>query len=145
MTDFNEQIIREFRENGGRVSTAGFGDNLVVLHSIGARSGEVRLNPLFALREDYGWLVVGSAAGSPKDPAWVHNLRAHPRIEMEVPEDGSVRTVEVDVTEIDADESDPAAWSARWDRFTAASSGFLDYLTTAEGRRFPIFRLTPAS
>ena len=149
MTDFNEQIIGEFRENGGRVSTAGFGDNLVVLHSIGARSGEVRLNPLFALREDDSWLVVGSAAGSPKDPAWVHNLRAHPRIEMEVPGatpgTDEVRTVEVDVSEIDADGSDPSAWTQRWDRFTAASSGFLDYLTTAEGRRFPIFRLTPVS
>nr|WP_308115355.1 MULTISPECIES: hypothetical protein [unclassified Rhodococcus (in: high G+C Gram-positive bacteria)] len=52
MSDFNSMVIAEFRDNGGHVATAGFGDNLVVLHSIGARSGEVRLNPLFAISEN---------------------------------------------------------------------------------------------
>ncbi|RZL78270.1 MAG: DUF385 domain-containing protein, partial [Rhodococcus sp. (in: high G+C Gram-positive bacteria)] len=67
MADFNEIIINEFRSNNGHVSTAGFGDSLVVLHTIGAKSGAVRLNPLMAIPEGESWLVVGSAAGSPKD------------------------------------------------------------------------------
>jgi deazaflavin-dependent oxidoreductase (nitroreductase family) len=139
MSDFNEQVISEFRDNAGHVRTAGFGDNLVVLHSIGARSGEVRLNPLFAIAESGTWLIVGSAAGAVKDPAWVHNLRSNPRIDVEVPGDGAVRTLTVDVTEVGDDE-----WETQWAKFTAASPGFLDYIKTAEGRRFPIFRLTPA-
>ena len=140
MSDFNSMVIAEFRDNGGHVATAGFGDNLVVLHSIGARSGEMRLNPLFAISETGTWLVVGSAAGAVKDPAWVHNLRAHPRIDMEVPgDDATVRTIAVDVTEVPDDE-----WETHWAKFTSASPGFLEYTTTAEGRQFPIFRLTPA-
>ncbi len=139
MTDFNETIINEFRENGGHVETAGFGDNLVVLHSIGAKSGAVRLNPLMAIPEDDSWLIVGSAAGSPKDPAWVHNLRANPAIDAEVPGDGAVKTIKVTVSEVP-----DAQWAEKWKKFTDSSDGFKEYEKTAEGRRFPIFRLTPS-
>ncbi|MGJ0119647.1 nitroreductase/quinone reductase family protein [Williamsia sp. MIQD14] len=139
MTDFNEMIINEFRSNNGHVETAGFGDNLVVLHSIGAKSGDIRLNPLFALSEDDSWLIVGSAAGAVKHPAWVHNLRANPRIEMEIPDDGKVATITVDVTEVPDSE-----WDADWKKFTDASPGFGEYTKTAEGRKFPIFRITRA-
>ncbi|MFY2788011.1 nitroreductase/quinone reductase family protein [Rhodococcus sp. KRD162] len=139
MTDFNQMIIEEFRENGGHVSTAGFGDALVVVHSIGAKSGEVRLNPLMAIPEEGSWLIVGSAAGSPRDPAWVHNLRAHPSVDIEVPVDGAVQTVAVNASEVP-----DAEWDGSWQKFLDASSGFAKYVETAEGRRFPIFRLTPA-
>ena len=138
MSDFNATIIDEFRGNDGHVETAGFGDNLLILHTVGAKSGQVREVPLFALPDGDAWLVVGSAAGSPKDPAWVHNLRAHPQIDVEKPGDGGVETVAVTVTEIGDDE-----WVQTWDRFTTASSGFKEYEKTAEGRRFPIFRLAP--
>lgn len=129
-------IIEEFRGNGGHVSTAGFGDLLVVVHSIGARSGEIRLNPLMAIPEEGSWLIVGSAAGSPKDPAWVHNLRAHPLVDIEVPVDGLVQTVAVKASEVPDVE-----WNRSWQKFLDASSGFATYVETAEGRRFPIFRL----
>ena len=139
MTDFNQAIIDEFRKNGGHVATAGFGDALVVLHSIGAKSGEIRLNPLMAIPEDGSWLIVGSAAGSPKHPAWVHNLRANPAIDIEAPGDGDVRTIAVDVSEVP-----DAEWESSWQKFLDASEGFAKYVETAEGRQFPIFRLTPA-
>ncbi|MBT0566477.1 nitroreductase/quinone reductase family protein [Williamsia sp. CHRR-6] len=141
MSDFNSTIIAEFRNNGGHVATAGFGDNLVVLHTIGTKSGQLRLNPLYSVTDADGHhLVVGSAAGSPKHPAWVHNLRAHPRIEVEVPHDGAVATMTVDAVEVDE-----ADWETEWARFTAASPGFVEYTATAEGRRFPIFRLVPVA
>ncbi|MEH3155382.1 MAG: nitroreductase/quinone reductase family protein [Gordonia paraffinivorans] len=138
MTDFNATIIDEFRSNGGHVETAGFGDNLLILHTVGAKSGKIRETPLFALPDGDAWLVVGSAAGSPKDPAWVHNLRAHPQIDVEKPGGAGVETVSVTVSEVGDDE-----WAQTWKRFTTASSGFKDYEKTAEGRRFPIFRLVP--
>ena len=139
VTDFNQMIVDEFRNNGGHVSTAGFGDSLVVLHTIGAKSGKVRLNPLMAIPEQGNWLIVGSAAGSPKDPAWVHNLRANPAIDVEVPKGGAVHTVAVHVSEVP-----DAEWENSWQKFLDASEGFAKYVETAEGRRFPIFRLTPA-
>ncbi|GAA1456616.1 nitroreductase/quinone reductase family protein [Williamsia maris] len=139
MTDFNDTIINEFRSNGGHVETAGFGDKLVVLHSIGAKSGDVRLNPLLGLPEGNSWLIVGSAAGSPKDPAWVHNLRATPDIDVEVPGDGEVKTIKVHVSEVPDSE-----WAENWKKFTDFSDGFKEYEKTAEGRTFPIFRLNPA-
>ncbi|MBY3985699.1 nitroreductase family deazaflavin-dependent oxidoreductase [Rhodococcus fascians] len=140
MADFNEMIIDEFRRNGGHVATAGFGDSLVVLHTIGAKSGAVRLNPLMAIPGENNWLVVGSAAGSPKDPAWVHNLRAHPAIDIEAPGDDGIRTVAVRAAEVPESE-----WDRQWQKSLDASEGFAKYTETAEGRRFPIFRLTPAA
>ncbi|GAB88673.1 nitroreductase family deazaflavin-dependent oxidoreductase [Gordonia rhizosphera] len=138
MSDFNGTIIDEFRSNGGFVKTAGFGDNLILLHTVGIKSREPRINPLFALPDDGSWLVVGSAAGSPKTPAWVHNLRAMPEVDLEVPVDGTVVGRRATVRELSPEERDAA-----WQRFLGVSDGFRKYTETAEGRRFPIFRLTP--
>lgn len=82
--------------------------------------------------------MIGSFAGSPTAPAWVHNVRAHPRIEIEVPGDGGVETLEVDVTEVGQDE-----WDELWQQFRAASDAFDVYITRAHGRKFPLFRLSP--
>jgi deazaflavin-dependent oxidoreductase (nitroreductase family) len=82
MSDWNRQVIEEFRANGGRV--AQFGDvPLVILHTIGARSGQVREIPLVALVDDDGMFVFASKAGSPTHPDWFHNLVAHPEIDVE--------------------------------------------------------------
>lgn len=138
MSDFNGTIIDEFRTNSGFVQTAGFGRNLILLHTVGAKSGEPRINPLLALPDEGGWLVIGSAGGSPKTPAWVHNLRADSSVTVESPDIGGVKTQQATVTELPPDERDAA-----WDRFTAQSDGFLKYTETAEGRQFPIFRVSP--
>jgi deazaflavin-dependent oxidoreductase (nitroreductase family) len=141
VNDFNATVINEFRSNGGHVNTAGFGKNLVLLHTVGAKSGEPRISPLFALPDDGSWLVIGSYAGSPKAPAWVHNLRAHPEsVAVEAPAENGVARHDTQVSEIDGDH-----WEASWQKFIDASEQFLKYTETAEGRRFPIFRLTPTS
>ena len=135
MSDWNDSMITEFRENNG---TAGrFGRGLVILHTIGAKSGEVRLVPTAGFPTDDGWLVVASAAGSPKHPAWYHNIVAHPRFEVEAPAvpDG-IEAARVTATELGDDE-----YPAAWERITAAAPGFLDYAATTQGRRMPIFRL----
>ncbi|WBU37206.1 nitroreductase/quinone reductase family protein [Homoserinibacter sp. YIM 151385] len=134
MSGFNEQIAAEFRANGGRV--ARFGDALVILHTTGARSGEPRENPVMGLPDGDGWIIPASAAGSPKDPAWAHNLRAHPDIEIEFAGADGVETAEVRAEQLE----DPA-WAAAWDRFTSASDGFREYETRTQGRRIPVFRL----
>jgi deazaflavin-dependent oxidoreductase (nitroreductase family) len=117
MSDWNQHIIDEFRANGGTVEH--FGDSLVLLHHIGARTGVERIAPVVAIRDGAdAWLVAASKAGAPENPAWFHNLLAHPDIDIETP-DG---VVSVHVTRLEGEERDAA-----WARFTAASPGFAAY------------------
>jgi deazaflavin-dependent oxidoreductase (nitroreductase family) len=82
MSDWNAQVIAEFRANGGKV--AQFGDApLVILHTIGAKSGQLREIPLVALVEDGHLVVFASRAGSPSNPDWYYNLLATPVIDVE--------------------------------------------------------------
>jgi deazaflavin-dependent oxidoreductase (nitroreductase family) len=134
MSDWNTNIIEEFRENGGTVTTGGFGRRLVLLHSRGARSGAQRVNPLASVREsDDVWLVAASAAGADRHPAWFHNLLAHPEVTIETPDDG---TVDVLATDLEGEERD-----AGWDRFTQMSEGFRSY-EAKTSRTIPVVRLT---
>ena len=133
MADFNQTIISEFRANGGHVETAGFGDSLVLLHTVGAKSGEPRVHPLMAIATDDGWMVVASAAGSPRHPAWFHNLVANPSAQVEL---GTGEFVDVVATELSGADYD-AAWAA----FTARSPGFESYKARAAGRTIPVLKL----
>lgn len=139
VSDFNQGIIDEFRANNGTVTAMGFGRALALVHSTGAKSGEPRVNPLAAIHDDEGWLLPASAGGSPKNPAWYHNLKAHPDIEIEYPNDeGGISTAQVTATELTGVARDEA-----WARFVARSSGFAEYEQAAQGRVIPVFRLTP--
>lgn len=120
MADWNQNIIDEFRANSGTVQAMGFGRNLVLLHHIGAKSGTTRVTPLAALRpEDGTWLIAASKGGAPENPAWYYNLIAHPEVEIEDPDEGTVRVV----AEVLAGEERDAAWR----RFEEYSDGFAGY------------------
>ena len=81
MSDWNTNVVTEFRESKG--TTNYWGPKLVVLHTIGAKSGELRVQPVVGFEWDGGWQVVASKGGAPENPAWYHNLKAHPSIELE--------------------------------------------------------------
>ena len=132
MTEFNDRVIAEFRANGGRVDIGGFGTKLVLIHSIGARSGVERVNPALSLKDATGRLVIASSAGRPDNPAWYHNLRAHPDITIETPEGAE----QVTAVELDGEQYDAA-----WRRFDAESLAFAEYQQSAGSRRLPIFWL----
>lgn len=139
MSGFNDRIIAEFRAHDGIVTSAGFGSSLVLLHTRGARTGEPRVNPAMSLRDGDGWLVVGSAGGAERDPAWAHNLRASPQIVIEVRQGGGRQTVEVTATELSGDARDAA-----FARFVARAPAFAAYQRRVEGKRLlPVFRLAP--
>jgi deazaflavin-dependent oxidoreductase (nitroreductase family) len=96
--NYNERVIREFRANKGRVGH--LGDFLkdfpvLLLTTTGARSGRPHTTPLMYVRDGARPVVFASAAGSPKNPAWYHNLLAHPRVGVEVGEEsfGAVAVV----------------------------------------------------
>jgi deazaflavin-dependent oxidoreductase (nitroreductase family) len=139
VSDWNDRVTAEFRSNGGRVER--FGRALVLLHSTGARSGAERITPLLGIRVGDGWLVIASAAGAPRHPAWAFNLTAHPDVSIEVPSEGgaAIETIPVRAIPLDGDE-----WQVAWQHFLDRSPAFARYRDHSGGRNFPIFRLTPS-
>jgi deazaflavin-dependent oxidoreductase (nitroreductase family) len=84
ISDVNRPIVEEFRANGGHVGGPVAGGDLLLLTTVGARSGREHTTPLGYVRDGDRLLVVGSAGGSPRHPDWYHNLLAHPMAQVEV-------------------------------------------------------------
>jgi deazaflavin-dependent oxidoreductase (nitroreductase family) len=82
--DWNTRLIEEFRANGGKVGGNFDGAPLLLLHTIGARSGQERVNPM--MYQDLGGSVAvfASKAGAPTNPDWYHNVVAHPDVAAEI-------------------------------------------------------------
>jgi deazaflavin-dependent oxidoreductase (nitroreductase family) len=96
--DYNEQVIREFRANKGQVGhLGGFLKDfpVLLLTTTGAKSGRPHATPLMYVRDRGRPVVFASAGGSPNNPAWYHNLLAHPQVHVEVGEEsfGAVAVV----------------------------------------------------
>src|ERR1700738_1580106 len=81
---FNQGIADEFRANGGKVGGQFANADILLLNTIGAKSGQPRLSPLAYFRIDGKLIIIGSFAGADVNPAWVHNLRANPDAHIEV-------------------------------------------------------------
>jgi len=94
--DFNARNIAEFRSNHGKVGGYFEGAPLLLLHSIGARSGQPRINPMMYLRDGERYLVFASKAGADTNPDWYYNLKAHPDTRIEVGDE----TIDVHAEEI---------------------------------------------
>lgn len=84
MSDWNKNIIEEFRTNEGRVGGGFEGFPLLLLHSTGRRSGTERVNPLAYMLDGDRWVVFGSKGGHISHPHWIHNLEADPNATIEV-------------------------------------------------------------
>ena len=87
VSDYNKKIIAEFRSNNGVVGGPFAGAKLLLLHTLGAKSGELRVNPLAYFDDGDDLLIVASFAGSPKNPPWYYNLLANPKVTVEVGDD----------------------------------------------------------
>jgi deazaflavin-dependent oxidoreductase (nitroreductase family) len=136
IAEFNNRVIAEFRTNGGRVDSYGLGTNLVLIRSLGARSGVERVTPVVSLRDGHSRLVAAGAGGSPTNPAWYYNLLAHPDITIETPEGSE----QVTAVELHGDEYDAA-----WRIFDAVSPDLAHLQQQAAPRRIPIIRLVRGS
>jgi len=94
--DFNARTIAEFRANHGKVGGNFAGAPLLLLHTVGKRSGKPRINPMMYLSDENRYLVFASKAGSDRNPDWYHNLLAHPEVQIEVGDEIlNVRAVEL--------------------------------------------------
>jgi deazaflavin-dependent oxidoreductase (nitroreductase family) len=85
--DFNEQVIDEFRANGGKVGGAFEGASLLLLQTTGAKTGRSRVKPLVYRHDGDRLVVFGTKGGSPTHPEWFYNVRANPRVTVEVGSD----------------------------------------------------------
>ena len=131
---FNKSIIDEFRANDGKVTGQFANANLLLLTTTGAKSGQPRVSPLAYFRIDGKMIIIGSFAGAPINPAWVHNLRAHPQAHVEVGTDA------FDVT---ARELPLAERDELFGTLTAAAPGFAEYQAKTS-RVIPLFELQRA-
>jgi deazaflavin-dependent oxidoreductase (nitroreductase family) len=134
MTSWNEQIIAEFRSTGGKA--AQFGDApLVILHTIGAKSGELREIPLVALVEGETLYVFASKGGAPTNPDWYYNLKSTPSITVEY----GTETFTANVVELPAAEA-----AAKLAAQAELMPQFGEYVKNAAPRVIPAFSINRA-
>ncbi len=84
INEFNQQLIAEFRANGGKVGGMFAGAPLLLLTTTGAKSGKERISPLAYTTDNGRWVIIASKAGAPTHPDWFHNLKANPDVTVEV-------------------------------------------------------------
>ena len=82
--DWNTTIIEEFRANDGKVGGRFAGRTLLLLHTIGAKTGQPRVNPVAYITASDRLVVIASKGGAPTNPDWYYNLIAHPEVTVEV-------------------------------------------------------------
>lgn len=83
MSDWNQKIMDEFRANEGKVGGVFADATLLILHTIGAKSGKERVNPLVTVQDEDRLVIVASKGGADSHPAWYYNLVANPEVSVE--------------------------------------------------------------
>jgi deazaflavin-dependent oxidoreductase (nitroreductase family) len=120
-------------QSGDTEGTDMKGKPLILLTTIGAKTGKVRKTPLMRVEHDGEYAIVASLGGAPKNPVWYYNVKTHPRVELQ---DGPV-IKDYEAHEVFGDEK--AAW---WDRAVQAWPDYAEYQTKTD-RQIPVFVLTP--
>jgi deazaflavin-dependent oxidoreductase (nitroreductase family) len=80
----NQAIIDEFRANSGKVGGSFAGKTLLLLHTVGAKSGQERINPVACVADGDRLVIIASKGGAPTNPDWYHNILAHSLVTVEV-------------------------------------------------------------
>ncbi len=136
----NARASEEFRANGG--VTKRYGRSLIIMHTIGAKTGLEREVPVVARPEEGGWVVLAAVQGAPNNPDWYYNLLANPEILIEHPGDSGIETSMVRVHVVPPDE-----WEAEFEAVCAVTPSFRE-MQAKTTRRIPILhlrRLGPAT
>ena len=119
--------------SGGTEGTVMRGMPVVLLTSVGAKTGKLRKNPLMRVEHDGEYAVVASLGGAPDNPVWYHNVKANPHVELQ---DGSAKG---DYTARELTGEEKALW---WERSVKAFPDYADYQKKTD-REIPVFVLTP--
>jgi deazaflavin-dependent oxidoreductase (nitroreductase family) len=133
--DWNAGIVAQFRANEGRVGGQFEGSTLLLLHTVGRRSGVERINPLAYFADGDRYLIVASKGGHPSNPDWYFNLVDNPRVTIEV----GTETFEADAVEVAGEDREIV-----WKRIVATAPGFGEYQKRTD-RILPVIALTRAA
>jgi deazaflavin-dependent oxidoreductase (nitroreductase family) len=132
MNDFeawNRQVIEEFHANEGKVNGS---NSLLLLRTMGARSGKQRVNPLAYTTDGERLVIIASKGGTPTNPDWYHNIVAHPDVTVEV----GTETFEARATVVEGPERDEL-----YAKQAAIMPNFAEYQAKTT-RKIPVIVLT---
>jgi deazaflavin-dependent oxidoreductase (nitroreductase family) len=135
---WNERVIKEFRANGGRVGGMFEGAPMVLLTTMGRRTGKPHTNPAIHLHDGDRYLVFASNAGRDTHPDWYHNLLDSPQVALEIGTDeGAVKKLATRAQVLEGAERD-----RYWERQCSLDPAFRDY-ETKTARTIPVVALQP--
>jgi deazaflavin-dependent oxidoreductase (nitroreductase family) len=127
--------VELYESSGGTEGTALRGMAVIILTTLGARSGKLRKAALMRVEHDGSYAVVASLGGAPKNPVWYYNVVGHPLVELQ---DGSVKQ---DMVAREVTGEEKVAW---WERCVSAYPDYASYQAKTD-REIPVFVLTPVS
>ncbi|MFZ0903010.1 MAG: nitroreductase family deazaflavin-dependent oxidoreductase [Mycobacterium sp.] len=131
--DWSREQAEKYAESGGADAADMKGVPIILLTTVGAKTGKLRKTPLMRVEHDGEYAIVASLGGAPTNPVWYYNVAKNARVELQ---DGSV-TRDYDAREVLGDEK--AVW---WERAVAAFPDYAEYQTKTD-RQIPVFVLTP--
>lgn len=131
--DWSREQADTYAESGGAEAADMKGKPIILLTTVGAKTGKLRKTPLMRVEHDGQYAVVASLGGAPKNPVWYHNIKKNSRVELQ---DGPV-TRDYEAREVFGDEK--AVW---WERAVEAWPDYAEYQTKTD-RQIPVFVLTP--
>jgi len=134
-SNWAREQVELYESSGGTKGTTLRGLPVVVLTTLGARSGKIRKTPVMRVEHDGTYVAVASLGGAPKHPVWYHNLVANPHVELQ---DGPVKQ---DMVAREVTGEEKATW---WTRAVEAFPDYADYQKKTE-RQIPVFVLEPRS
>ena len=124
-----------YRKTGGRVLGRLGGDPILLLETVGRRTGQPRTNGLAYVEHDDGWVVAASWAGEPKHPIWYLNLMAQPEVTIQVRD----RRIEVRARDLAGEER-----ARGWQKILDQDPSFAEYEKRTRGiREIPVVLLEP--
>src|SRR6476619_8412685 len=130
-SDWARENAEQYMASGGTEGTELKGRPVILLTTIGAKSGKIRKTPLMRVEHDGTYAVVASLGGAPKHPVWYFNLKANPHVELQ---DGPTRRDYL-AREVTGDEK--ATW---WERAIETWPDYAKYQTKTS-RQIPVFVL----
>jgi F420H(2)-dependent quinone reductase len=133
--DWSREQADKYAESGGAEATEMQGKPIILLTTVGAKTGKLRKTPLMRVEHDGEYAIVASLGGAPQNPVWYHNVKKNPHVELQ---DGGV-TRDYDAREVSGDEK--ATW---WERAVAAFPDYAEYQEKTE-RQIPVFVLSPVN
>lgn len=132
-SDWAREQAEKFMESGGTEATDLKGKPIILLTTVGAKTGKLRKTPLMRVEHQGEYAVVASLGGAPKHPVWYYNIKKNPRVELQ----DQTTTLEYDAREVFGEEK--AQW---WERAVEAWPDYAEYQKKTD-RQIPVFVLTP--